>query len=216
MDFSGPDELDFEDIFELNVDFLRLLRNHSVAARLLAEPADTIAAKLRSLGDRQIRRLAQCPFLLCCCREDDIDFWLSALSVNPDQDLFVSGESVSNDESRLISATLGFSWQLVRRNPFTARLVCGASTAWCDEIAAQPLVRLVNAGSAVPQVLSLRLPMDKAFWSRLLSHGLHDDPATRRAARLTALHSILLRPRSSVRLAAAARHTNVPSLLLTN
>lgn len=214
MEFAAPQNMDFEDIFELNVSFLRLLQHRSVARRLLRGPAERIIADLGSLHERQIQRLARCPFLLCCCREDDIEFWLSMLAVQPHADLFGEDPGVSPGESQLVAAALGFAWQLVRRNPYAARIVCGASTAWCDEIAAQPLIRLVNIAARMPDVLSLRFSTDGAFWRRLMTHGLHRDPATRRAARITSLHTILLRERPAVRFAAAARSTNAPTLLL--
>ncbi len=210
MEFSAPADIDFDDTFELNVSFLRLLRRHTVAARLLGSPADPTVLKLASLSAAQLRRLARCPFLLCCCREHDIEFWGALLAVEADNDLFRGAANVSAEESRIISATLGFAWQLARTNPFAARMVCGASTAWCEEIAAQPLIRVVTAAAQLPDVLSLRCATDKSFWSRLLTHGLDKDPATRRAARLTALNSILLRERPAMRMATAARSTNVP------
>lgn len=214
MEFAAPQNIDFEDIFELNVSFLRLMQNRSVAARLLRDPAEPMLAELGNLHERQIQRLARCPFLLCCCREDDIEFWQSGLKSEQNADLFTEDPAISQGESQLIAAALGFAWQLVRRNPYAARIACGASTAWCDEIAAQPFIRLVSAAARMPNVLSVRFSTDGYFWRRLMLHGLHRDPATRRAARITALNTILLRERPAIRFAAAARSTNAPTLLL--
>lgn len=210
MHFHGPERVDLDDLHEINQTFLNLLRSPVVGPTLLSDVPEALAARLRNLHDTERRRLARSPFLLCSCREDDVEFWQAMLQPGASADLFAGDTGTSPDFLRFLSGIIAFTWQLSRKNPFVARLVTGATTAWCEEIAAQPLLRLIDVASRNSDTLRLRLAGNDDFWKQLLRNGVSEDALVRRAARVSGLQRILLATRAPTRLLLAAKTTNAP------
>jgi len=128
MDFQGPTLADYENVRSLNFAFLKLLQN---------------GWRLRRLGHHEIGRLAATPFLLFSFRERDDGFWQKVLTDDRTRDLFTLPMKATDDVGRLVSAGLGFVWQLAERNPFAARLLCGASTHWCEQITERTIFHIL-------------------------------------------------------------------------
>ena len=210
MQFSGPDKADLADLREINLGFLELLGREGAGRTLLADVPERIAGRLRSLSGEERRRLARSPFLLCSCREDDIEYWQQLLQPGTSHDLFTTGAEQAADLLRLTSGVIGFTWQLARKNVFVARLLTGASSAWCEEIAMHPLLRLIDSGSRRGDGIRLRLSHDGRFWERLLQNAVSDDPLIRRAARAGGLQRVLLSSPSPTRLLLAAKSSTSP------
>ncbi len=124
-------------------------------------------------------RLARCPFLLFSLKEQNIDWWGAALS---EQRPLSTGSA----DRELIAAAVGFMWGLADRNPYAARLVSGASVAWCELVTSRPLVDVIDRVAGREDLLD----------SRLEARGLTDDGVSsharvRRATHLTALQMLL-------------------------
>jgi hypothetical protein len=210
MQFSGPDKVDLADLNEINLGFLELLGTESGGTMIPSDVPQPIAGRLRSLSVEERRRLARSPFLLCSCHEDDIEYWRNILQPGASGDLFTPGAEQAAGVLRLTSGVISFTWQLARKNAFVARLLTGASSAWCEEIAMHPLLRLIDGGSRRGDAIQLRLAHEDRFWERLLLNALSNDPLIRRAARAGGLQRMLLSSGAPTRLLLAAKSSTPP------
>ena len=193
MDYRGPLATDFDNVRSLNQAFLLLLRRDRHARKYLQSLPVELIRCLVSLAEGQAERLASTPFLLLSFRERDDDFWDSMFSAGPNADLFSVADPPSDDLRRLISAGLGFVWQLAKQNPYAARLICGASLHWCEQLTERTLFRiLATAGNRV-DVLTLRCGSDAELWAKLLASGVSREKQVRRAAHISALQSVITR-----------------------
>lgn len=210
MQFRGPEQVDLTELREINEKFLELLATGEAGSAWLPGVPERLANRLQSLSSEERRRLAQCPFLLCSCREDDIDYWRELLQREKSADLFSGSTAQSPDVLCLKAGVIGFTWQLARRNVFAARLLAGASSAWCEEIAAHPLLSLIDTASQRADSLRLRLVEDGRFWEQLLRYAVSNDVPIRRAARMGGLQKVLLATQMPSRLLLAAKTTTPP------
>ncbi|MCH9694013.1 MAG: hypothetical protein K0U72_05850 [Gammaproteobacteria bacterium] len=135
-------------------------------------------------------RMASTPFLLFSVRENDLGWWEAALSEDPQQDLLAATPTLSAELVAVQMAALAFLWQLVRINPYAARVISGASAAWCDEITKRPLVALLEkvAWRADMTVPRLQLTEDCAD---LPPHVASSRRAVRDASQRVALQELL-------------------------
>lgn len=213
MQYPGPQLVDFDDVNALNRAFLTLLRRDSNAQQHLRGLRGDLAKHLLCLTPGQTERLATVPFLLFSLRERDRRFWDEVHAGEPRRDLF-SDKSMTIQTSRLVAAGLGFIWQLARKNPYALRLICGASVHWCERLADQPLVRVLERATARDDVLTLRSAVDVNVWHKLLNGGVSRQERLRVAAQLSALHMMLTRPykESATGWASAACRKRVPAL----
>ena len=131
MDYTGPDQHDLDDVHALNTAVLETVRAAPASGALTARLSDHCRRALVALSCAEIRRLASAPFLLVSIREADAAFWTAMFDDEATGDLFAVRDSRVEPYAGLLAATVGFAWQLARRNPYTARLVCGASAGWC-------------------------------------------------------------------------------------
>ena len=99
-------------------------------------------AWLRSTGRDE--RLAAAPFLLFSLREHDAELWERLLAEGAQHELFATQPTAGGKPSGLQAAGLAFLWELSRRNPYVARIIGGAPLDWCQRIAAETLVRLLD------------------------------------------------------------------------
>ena len=184
-EYSGPTSEDFINVSALNKVFLEVASD---------------------LPRHKLQRLAAAPFLLFSLRENDDEWWHNALNDDPQQDLIATVATASKEIRKLQTAALGFLWQLARRNPYAARIVSGATVAWCEKLSAQTLVVLLDRVAARGDLLTSRLENHQGIWSRLLGNGSCAEWSVRRSSQLSALHSMLTRTRSVqyARLPAAA------------
>ena len=107
----------------------------------------------------------------------------------PEPGLFRSSGSEPVDT--LIAAALGFIWQLANRNPYSLRLVCGATLYWCERIADLTFYELLDAVRNSGDVPLLRHAHVESLWRKLLADGIHGNGKVRRAAQLSALQAVL-------------------------
>ncbi len=205
MDFEGPNAADLVDIAALNRAYLEHLRARPGARSTLP---GRIAERISALSDAQIRRLAELPLLLPSLRERDSAYWAEFRSRGRTRDLFAAEPAPERDIG-LAAATLAYAWQLARRDPHTARLVCAAPGDWCEQLAELPLIGLLDQLPTVVDPIVPRLADHDGFWRRLLDTGISEDRAVRRMAHLTAVQVALTVPGSLQpgRLAAAACRT---------
>ncbi|GMR17500.1 MAG: hypothetical protein BMS9Abin32_618 [Gammaproteobacteria bacterium] len=214
MPFDCPDIADYANVSALNRAFLLLLSRRQRCRRWLAALPDLLIARISTLSPGQIDRLAKAPFLLFSVRERDDRFWDRLLGDAGNGDLFEPRERGSDDIRGLSTATLGFVWQVANKNPYTARLICGASLHWCELIAEQTLQRLLAAAATRNDLLCLRCPADSRLWAKLLHGGVSPEQELRLAAHLTALRIMLREPApgSAVEWASAACASRQPQL----
>jgi len=213
MDYSGPEAADLADVRSLNTAFLDYLVSQN-GERFRCELPNELQAAVRALTHRHMQRLSTVPFLLMSCRERDDRYWEGTTGDQSVRDLFTPPAVAADPLSQIACATLGFLWQLSRRNLYAARMVCGASLGWCEQLAARSLLDVLDRAAIDSQLLSPRLTDDKIFWNRLLGAGLSSNKEIRRAAHLSALQSVLTPTESerTRRFRSAACRTAVPAL----
>lgn len=192
MAFDGPEKTDFANVASLNKAYLSILqrdtRSHPGLAHLSAE----LFGRITELNERQIERLAEVPFLLLSFREQDDNYWNRIFSDATDRDLFsVSG---SDDLDTVVSAGLGFVWQLARQNSYALRLFSGASLYWCERVAERTFYNLLASVVAQGRVPELRNAHDQDLWRKLLDIGTSTKATIRRASHLSAMQTVLTRP----------------------
>lgn len=196
MAFEGPAPVDYRNVSALNRAYLSLLQANRHARRSLLELASPLSRRITSLTRHQVERLSATPFLLLSFRERDDKLWSQILSDDSGRDLFT--RPVADDIDRLQSAGLGFVWQLARQNPYTLRLICGASLHWCEQIAERTFFGLLAAVAPHTDLLQLRRGNDAELWLKLLDNGVCRETEIRTAAHISALQTLLTRPVSNV------------------
>lgn len=211
MDFEGPEPADYHNVRTLNHDFLARLRDTSSGKAWRQQIAAPLQSSIRSLTDLQTERLAATPFLLFSLREDDPDYWRLLAGSTGQSDLLVRRRR-ETAATELAAASLGFLWQLARRNPYGVRLISGASLSWCENLAEAPLLHVLRFSSERRDMLQPRRGADVEFWSKLLGPGVSSEVSVRSAAQLSALQSILTRDTAAryTALRAAASNTLRP------
>lgn len=213
MEYPGPARTDFLNVRSLNGEFLQWLGRRNVAAAPLNKLPTDLAKRLAGLRLAERQRLAATPFLLFSFRERDDDFWSRLLRSSGTPDLLVAAAPSDDAEARLIAAGLGFVWQLARQNAYAARLICGASLHWCEQLAEKTLVDVMNVAAVSPNLLKLRETRNRPLWHKLLNSGIQAEREVRHAAHISALQCVLTAAQRShaVRPALAARAGLVPS-----
>jgi hypothetical protein len=213
MDYSGPEPADFANVTSLNHAFLSGRRRPIRGPQLRRQMTSRVRSGIRKLTDLQIDRLSATPFMLMSLRERDIEYWRSLFADDANEDLFLSAVAEPETE-QLATAGIAFLWQLARRNPYTARLLCGATIRWCEELTDRTLLRLLQQTCRRNDLLQPRLAESDEFWDKLLGPGLSSEAQVRNAAHLAVLQSILTEdPVAQYHpLKAAACSTLVPSL----
>jgi hypothetical protein len=213
MDFNGPEPADLVDVRCINIAFLEFLRGvdgEALRARLPTRLRPVAAA----LTDRQVDRLAGVPFLLLTLNESDTGYWGRIRDELPVRDLFAASMGPADPLGQIVVATLGFQWQLARRNAYAARLISGASLNWCEQLASCTLLRVLQSAAELQGLIAPRQAAHKVLWARLLGAGLSSTENVRRAAHLSTLQ-IVLSPASATqgrRWRSAACYASVPRL----
>ncbi len=187
MGFEGPDVGDYENVVVLNQAWLALLQSDSSVVRGLGKLPEDLRQRMTNLSERQIARLAKTPFLLFSFRENEDAHWTRALDA--DRDLFAVNLSVEADT--LMSAGLGFTWQLARKNPYALRLVCGATLSWSERIAELTFLELLHAARSMGDLPVIRYGQQRDLWRKLLDGGVSGQELCCHATQLTALQSVL-------------------------
>ena len=192
MDFEGPEPADYHNVRTLNQEVLARLRD-TASGKAWRQLVDaSLRPSIRSLTDLQTERLAATPFLLFSLREDDPDYWRLLAGGTGQADLLARRRRDAS-ATQLAAASLGFLWQLARRNPYGVRLISGASLSWCEALAECPLLHVLRFSSERRDMLQPRRGADVEFWSKLLGPGVSSKTPVRSAAQLSALQSILTR-----------------------
>ena len=190
MHFSGPDPADFANVRRLNHAFLERLRHPTQGGGLRKRLSSATGALAARLSGLEIERLAETPFLLLSLRERDEDFWRVLMAVDLNLELFECDTANANTD-QLGAAALSFLWQLAQRNPYAARLVSGATLAWCERLSECTLLDLLQRTANIDNWIEPRLAGNEVLWVKLLGQGRSADKAVRRAAQLTALQVVL-------------------------
>ena len=210
MDFQGPTPADYDNLRSLNVAFLELVRKD--ARQYLDGLSTDLSRRLQRLSRREINWLAATPFLLFSFRERDDGFWQKLLNEEKCQDLFTVPIRSTDETGRLVSAGLGFVWQLAIHNPFAARLFCGASTHWCEQITERTFFHILAVAGCRADLLVLRARHDNELWAKLLHGGLSQLAVARNAAHISALQYMLTRQPATAAWQAAACTSRNPAL----
>lgn len=169
-EFKGPSPDDYANVLALNTAFVK-------ATSALKGP--------------QRGRLAAAPFLLFSLRENDVDWWAGVLAEQRQGDLMAAAELESPELRRIQLAAMSFLWQLGRRNPYAARIISGATNAWCEMITDLPLVTLLNRVGARDDLMVSRLNDPVATGKRLLAGGTSSRRQVRRSSQFTVLQALL-------------------------
>jgi len=215
MQFEGPSAVDYDNVRSLNRAFLALLKREVGAARCLRGLSPELAARLPALTEHQAERLSRTPFLLFSFRERDDRFWEPVFADDGNSDLFAAAGPATSDElGRLIAAGLGFVWQLAKHNPYAARLICGASLHWCEQLTERTFLHVLSLAGRQDDILTIRSAADTELWSKLLKSGVSRERTVCRAAHISALQCVLTHATqpSGRRFAAAACARRAPLL----
>ena len=192
MVFEGPATTDYRNVSKLNRAYLSLLQVDRHTRKSLFKLATPLIRRITSLTSLQMDRLSATPFLLLSFRERDDKLWTRILTEHRGSDLFA--RSGADDLDRLRAAGLGFVWQLARQNPYTLRLICGASLHWCEQIGERTVFGLLAAAAPHSDLLVLRRASDTEWWWKLLDHGVCRETDIRAAAHISALQTLLTHP----------------------
>ena len=213
MEYSGPEIADLTDVYSLNAAFLEYLSSNS-GEPLRRELPASLRPAVAALSARQIERLATVPFLLMSLDESNDAYWDRLVPDRSTKDLFAPSHNETRHLAQIASATLGFLWQLARKNPYAVRLICGASLNWCEQLAACTLLYVLQRAVEDQSVVLPRLAEDSVFWHRLLGAGLSSESDVRRASHLSALQMMLtpVTVASNRRFRSAACYSSVPTL----
>ena len=213
MEYTGPEIADLTDVLSLNAAFLEYLSSTNGEQLRRHLPA-SLRPVVAALSARQIERLATVPFLLMSLSESDDAYWDRPTPDRPVRDLFAPSHSEADPLAQIASATLGFLWQLARKNPYAVRLICGASLNWCEQLAACTLLHVLQRAVEDQRVAVPRLAEDSVFWYRLLGAGLSSESNVRQASHLSALQTVLTPIAASTkrRFRSAACYSSVPTL----
>ena len=187
MFYDGPTQTDYVNIQALNREFLKLMR--SCPDRF--ELDSLLASRLAKLGRAQLERLAWTPFLLFSVSEQDEIAWQEICRDNPNHDLFENRSSGDADIGNLLATTIGFLWQLAQQNPYSVRMICGGSPAWCELISAMTYFELVSFARNRGDLLTLRQAPNADIWRKLLLDGVRAERQIRSAAHIAALQTLL-------------------------
>jgi len=193
MEYQGPEPADLANVCALNIAYLDWLRARGSTTVGEVSMTPEISAALAGMSRTQLERLSRVPFLLLSFREYDESQWRTMFAERPVADLFHALQVPDEEATRLISAGLGFLWQLSKRNPYAARLVSGASLNWCEQLAACTLVELFSRAVAKYPLLEPRMSDNPDLWQKLLSAGVSARKDVRMAARVSALQTVLTR-----------------------
>ncbi|MGI9203862.1 MAG: hypothetical protein ACR2Q3_07615 [Woeseiaceae bacterium] len=210
MGFNGPDATDYENVLALNHAWLELAQRDAGLQRGLDGMAVELRKRMTSLSSSQTARLAKTPFLLFSFREADEAYWTRTLAERPGAGLFDIRST--DDTETLISAALGFIWQLARRNPYALRVICGATLYWSERIAELTFFELLDAVRATGDPPVARFGEHRDLWRKLLGSGVSRQLLSCHAAQMTALQSILTHATEARqdKLTLAARSMAVP------
>lgn len=204
MEFAGPSASDIENVYALNRTFLDLLTSDPAALEPVRRGSSETVGRLITLEARQRQRLAGTPFLLMSFREDEPRLWDAIFGEAGGAGSLLPLHRAGEPAARLLDAGLGFVWQLAQHNRYAARVICGAGINWCEKLAGLTLVELLQRAGRYDTLLSLRRASSTAFWQKLLTAGISDEQAVRRAARLSAMQTLLITNLAQTRLRAAA------------
>lgn len=217
MRYACPQRYDFNEARDLNRAFLGLLRAESSVASSPESSLDgaevLLLTRLRQLSAAQVERLARVPLLLLSFREQDRELW----ERSPGEERVAEPEPpapADDSRARLLAAGLGFAWQLARRNPYTLRLLSGASLHWCECLAEQPFLAVMHRVRRCTDLPRLRAAGDTELWRKLLSDGVSRHDRVRAAAHLSSLQMRLTQPAEASRWSSAACRTRLPALTL--
>ncbi|HSM31527.1 MAG TPA: hypothetical protein VK854_12585 [Woeseiaceae bacterium] len=191
MHYQGPDRADLTNVFALNMAFIAWQRTRPPETGHDSGMDPETCRRFAALGCEQRERLARVPFLLMSLAEDDEARWQSLFAEQQTRDLLRSVRIRDEAAVRLTAAALGFLWQLAQRNPYAARLVSGASLAWCEQLAACTLMDLYARALEDPTLLAPRMAGNAGLWNKLLTAGVSNRRHLRLAARVAALQTVL-------------------------
>jgi hypothetical protein len=187
MFYTGPTQSDYVNIQALNREFLKLLQVHPIRFGLKAIHQRRLAV----LGRKQLEQLAATPFLLFTIQENDELTWRAICRADPNTDLFENGATNDAGISNLLATSVGYLWQLAQQNPYSVRLICGASPAWCEMITAVTYFELLTLTRYRDDLLVLRQAQNVDIWSKLLAEGVRAEQHVRSAAHIAALQTLL-------------------------
>ena len=159
---------------------------------LLAAPPQRITA-IRELRPVQRARLAECPFLLFAPDCNNADRWARLFRGTQRELAHARSRDHGSGSQGVLAAAIAFLWQLSQHNLYAARLVSGASLGWCERLAEQALVDVVQAAADEPGLLGLRRARDTRLWNRLLGAGVSMEADIAAAARLAAWQLLMTR-----------------------
>jgi hypothetical protein len=191
MEYAGLSDDDLNNVQALNRLFLDCLKINTSYTGVRDQLALPLGELVSALSEQQLERLSASPFLLFSLREQEGDFWEALFEADCNGDLFVPSLVPGDETGQLLSASLGFLWQLAGRNAYAVRVLSGASLHWCEQLADCTLVTLLSRAAYRADLLVPRFSSNPDVWTKLLSAGVSSERNVRHAAHLTALQTLL-------------------------
>ena len=181
--FSAPPVLTdalLHRIHDLNLDYLRLLRNEQ------ADPRG--AAQLQHFPTKCLEHLAQCeepallkiarvPYTLYSLGFEDLKFWQAACGA-PEE---LSSRYCTNGspwvQGPFYEVALLFAWHIANSSRLAARVLLAMPDALADLFAKTPLSQVRRIAVDYPGLLLPRWPTNPGFWPELVRFAQQNDRA---------------------------------------
>ena len=181
------DAKDLANVRALNTSFLNWL---ALGRNSQCLPGDC-AWRFNALSRHQRARLAQTPFLLLSLHEDDSRRWQRIFALAPQRPLWASVRHGDETATHLVTLAASFIWQLAARNAYAARVISGASLAWCEQLRDCTLVAVTERLAEEPALLTARAAHNQPLWNHLLSAAESGQQDACDAANASLLQSML-------------------------
>jgi hypothetical protein len=179
VDYKGIDADTIANAAALNAAFLDL-----AVMRRPPRLATHFIERVSRLSGMERKRLAKAPFLLFT-----IEPLERSVSTRPPPDLF--DESMTDTEARLVAATLCLLWSLARTDQHAARFLAGIPRGACEDIAATPLVDVIDSARRFETLVVPRYQENGAFWRKMYLSASDPRQVVRQAARHSAMQFVL-------------------------
>ncbi len=167
-------------IYELNLDYLQLLRSEQAEAHCAAQlqhfPPQVLEL-IASSGAQALQRLARAPYTLYSLGFEDLKFWRAACDSDDELAARYCTNTSAWVQGPFYEVALLFAWHIATSNRLAARVVLAMPDELIGLFVDTPLARIRRIAIDYPGLLMPRWPANRGFWPDLLRFAQGDDRA---------------------------------------
>lgn len=184
------------DMLELNLAFLRLLKDAANACRddspsVFGLPA-ALAGELSGVSDQRRQEMARCPYALFSIRPEDAAFWSAVRCGRVPLSYRRALAAPVVPVSGFLLTALMYGRNLVASDqPFAARLALGVTASGSQAMDSISPVTLKEVAFAAPGLLTARFADNPRFWPDLIHAAQRGTALQRHAARMLGLQLVI-------------------------